>query len=114
MLKIKDDIDLKELINKLDKKYQFKEIVENKQYYFLIEFENKYRERDYRGRGFVVTEELGWQIWKDTKEIRYLGTEKCKYVEGLGIRISYSVNDELDFVYDLMKDGLLEKMKVEE
>ena len=98
MLKIKDDIDLKELVNELDKKYQFKEIVENDKYYFLIEYESKFRDKDYRGRGFYVIEELGWQIWKDNKEIRYLGAEKCKNVEGLAMRVSYSVNDEFDFV----------------
>lgn len=107
MLKIKDNVDLKELIKKLDKKYKFIEIYydDKNQYWLLTVEKHSFMSTDWKGKKFKNTEDFSWQIWKEDRLIRYMAYNKPS-VEF----VSYSVCEEFDFIYDLIQDGVVEKV----
>lgn len=118
MLKIKDNVDLKELVEKLCKKYNYV-IEEETDLYYLIEIE-KYvmMEKLSNGKKGKLKYSKVYQICKDisnikhplkSRQIRLLGKEDTKYDELLAEWTSWSF-DELDLLYDLIKAGLVEKV----
>jgi len=106
LLKIKDNVDLDKLIKKLEKKYKFEKVCEEKEYYLLILRSWYEWDNDWEGKKFKLTSRDTWQIWKDKRTIRYLGT--IKPYSGRG---GFSVYEDLDFVFDLIKDDLVEKVE---
>lgn len=118
MLKIKDNVNLKELVEKLCKKYNYV-IKEETDLYYLIEIE-KYvaMEKLSNGKKGKSEYSIVYQICKDisnpgiplkSREIRLLGKESTKYDELLSIWTSWSFV-ELDMLYDLIKADLVEKV----
>lgn len=118
MLKIKDYVDLKDLVEKLCKKYNYV-IEEETNLYYLIEIK-KYvtMEKLSNGKKGKLKYSIVYQICKDisstkntlkSRQIRLLGKENTKYDELLSEWTSWSF-DELDLLYDLIKDGLVEKV----
>ncbi len=119
MLKIKDNVDLKELVEKLCKKYNYV-IEEETDLYYLIEIENYVTmEKLSNGKKGKIEYNKVYQICKDisninhplkSRQIRLLGKEGTKYDELLSIWTSWSFN-ELDMLYDLIKANLVEKVE---
>ena len=118
MLKIKDNVDLKELVEKLCKKYNY--VIEKEtNLYYLLEIEKfVLMEKLSNGKKGKLKYSKVYQICKDisdtkhllkSREIRLLGEESTKYDELLAEWTSWSF-DELDMLYDLIKADLVEKV----
>ena len=106
MLKIKDNVELNELVNQLNDKYNFLEVYEGKDYYLLTTDRDTYMDIDWKGKRFKTTNETNWQIWKEDRHIRYMSYNKP------GVEfVSYSMCEEFDFIYDLIKADLVEKVE---
>ena len=106
MLKIKDNVDLKELLYKLKDEYNYKEVIEQEKYYLLIIESDIFMTTDWKGKKYKMTDDFCWQVWKDDRRIRYMGYSKPTVQF-----CSYSMLEEFDFIYDLIKDGLVEKVE---
>ena len=117
MLKIKDNVDLKELVVKLEylsNKYGY-EFRDGGAFALITFFEDKWYEKGADGKKILIQSYKEYQIWKDNglnydRQIRLLGLDKCKKEEFIPNWTSWSMT-ELDLLYDLIKDDLVEKVE---
>ena len=113
MLKIKDNVDLKELEKYSFKRVQFvNDIGEDEWYRFEFVYDDNGTRKINKKDKFTY-DKVNWVVWKnkDLWICEYDKTDEERQYKEKEILTEDINTEEADILYDLIKDGLVEKVK---